>query len=318
MNTFCFNETFQKTEIGYRFKSKLLKKKILSILLDDDGYLVIKHFPKANENLSLCQKELKAFSFVFGVPVSQNEANEFICKVQSSKTNETEARGYEISKPLPFHSDSCDFLLLLGVNPPEDGGKTLLLSSQKVYNELQERHSLVLQVLTKPFPFVNYGTKGGGKQAAAWYSLPIFSQITKDQHLMWYAKFYIMSTQKIENCPKLNEEQIHAINVLDEVVKSSNHIESVNLQRGDLLIANSHRSLHAREGFPSTSKRLLLRMWLSTNFFDLPKYYKPLFGNVKKGQYRGGSWSESLNLDLIPSIQDEARMFIANRLLRKA
>jgi hypothetical protein len=56
---------------------------------------------------------------------------------------------------------------------------------------------------------------------------------------------------------------------------------------------HNHQILHARTGYEDypelERKRHLLRLWLSTNKgWELPQIFAEKFGNVERGQRRGG------------------------------
>jgi len=316
MKVFQFHETFFRDENGFEFQDEAIKNELFDVLFDGDGYILIRGFPIDDTQLSKSEADVLNFSFLLGVPVSQNTDNEFICRVEDLKGKVgAKPRGYQHAQPLPYHSDRCDLLLLCGVNPAPLGGETIVVSANKIHERVRQEYPTVYNVLKRPFPFDMRIAGFGDHQQ--WYDVPVFSEIEGKNPLLWYCRGYIEDSQKHADCPKLSDEQDQALDVMSTIINSGEYGEQVNLQRGDILVMSSTRSLHARNGYPAGSERLLLRVWISNNSSRLPDHFKSVFGNTTPGSYRGGVWSERLNLTMIPEDLTAAKQYMKTRVFQE-
>lgn len=309
MRTFEFKSAFMKRGTEFKFQTEEIKKAFFDHLFEEEGYTLIKGFPIDPDSLKKAEQDVLNFSFLLGVPVSQNIDNEFICRVEDLKGKVgAKPRGYQHAQALPYHSDRCDLLLLCGVNQAPEGGETLVVSANKIHKEVREEHPAVYDVLKKPFPF-DMRIAGFGDNEK-WYSVPVFSEMENEKALFWYCRGYIEDSQKHADCPKLNEDQTNALDVMSSIIRAASYVDQVNLERGDILIMNSTKSIHARNGYPEGSNRLLFRVWISNNNNQLPDCFKSIFGKTAKHAYRGGVWSDQINLKMIPDNLHAAGAYI--------
>jgi len=311
MKTFEFKNAFSIEADGFEFQNEDVKRELFNVLFDGDGYAVIRGFPIDDSSLEKSERDVLNFSFLLGVPVSQNTDNEFICRVEDLKGKVgAKPRGYQHAQALPYHSDRCDLLLLCGVNPAPVGGETIVMSGKKLQAEVRSDYPTIYNVLKTPFPF-DMRIAGFGDNAS-WYRVPVFSEMENQNTLLWYCRGYIEDSQKHADCPKLTEDQVEALDVMSTIINASQSGEQINLQRGEILIMNSTTTIHARNGYPEGSDRLLLRVWISNNNSELPDDFKNIFGNTTRGAYRGGVWSDRLNLSVIPKELPAAKKFVRN------
>ena len=64
----------------------------------------------------------------------------------------------------------------------------------------------------------------------------------------------------------LNEKQIEAINLLEEILRDSNQMVTYDLKAGDMMFSNNRWLIHDRTSFEDHDeeklKRLLVRTWI--------------------------------------------------------
>lgn len=314
MKIFEFKNAFLRESNGFEFQNEDIKNELFNVLFDGDGYALIRGFPVNESSLEKSERDVLDFSFLLGVPVSQNTDNEFICRVEDLKGKVgAKPRGYQHSQALPYHSDRCDLLLLCGVTPAPVGGETIVVSAKKIHERVRKDHPTIYNLLKRPFPFDMRIAGFGDNQR--WYDVPVFSEIEDEKALLWYCRGYIEDSQKHSDCPKLSDAQAEALDIMSTIINTGQYGEQVNLQRGDILIMSSTGSLHARNGYPAGSDRLLLRVWISNNNSALPDSFKSVFGNTSQGAYRGGVWSERLNLGMIPKELPAAKQYMKKLVL---
>ncbi|MFT2112742.1 TauD/TfdA family dioxygenase [Marinomonas sp. 2405UD68-3] len=307
------------TDDRYGFDSLKFNKKHIDNVLKTRGFILIKGLPVHHLSLNQCQNELLKIGFLFGVPVSQSKKFDFIGHVtdKQSDISQPTQRGYESRAALPFHSDRCDLLSLLCIHPANQGGETRLVSAVTAFNQLQRHHPELATTLTQPFPFDKRDEAEDGERG--WTMLTPFSY-ANDSFISRYVRRFIEGSQRFPDAPRLTEEQINAMNVFDSYLEKRGHSLDLALERGDLLLIDNHRLLHARSEFTDqlitpADKRLLLRLWLAYDSSPtLPKNYQETYGRVDEGTYRGGVWPSSFPLSSVPADMANARTMMEEQL----
>jgi len=75
---------------------------------------------------------------------------------------------------LRFHTDRCDVIAFLCIQPAQQGGETFIVSSAAVYDELRRRHPQALEILKRPFPYLRHTVDSGNQ--LPYCELPVFSE----------------------------------------------------------------------------------------------------------------------------------------------
>ena len=245
----------------------------------------------------------------WGVPVSQNSDNEFLCRVEDKgeATGGQRQRGYRTRESLPFHSDRCDYVVLYCRENASAGGETKVVDMMALYDALRTRFPAELTALSRPYPFDRRGEQLPGEHE--WTEVPILSRMN-DFVSFWYCRRFIDSCTRFLDFHGLSKEAEAALEVFDDLVESGEFTQGYRLGAGDLLIMNSHRTLHGRDAYvdDGTGRRLLYRIWLAADKSPaLSPHFRELFGRTEAGAYRGGVWSSSLNLAHFPGRVEDAR-----------
>ena len=165
-----------------------------------------------------------------------------------------------------------------------------IASSVAIYNEIAKRRPDLALVLSSPFVVDRKGEVPDGKKDT--YEIEIFHHY-KHRLLTIHDRVFINAAQHKDYVPRLTDQQIEALDLLDSVAGSEEFCLEYEWQQGDMNFAHNHQILHARtdyEDYPELDrKRHLLRLWLSTNDgWELPPIFAEKFGSVAMGQRRGG------------------------------
>jgi len=173
-------------------------------------------------------------------------------------------RGYQTSARLPYHTDSSDIVALLCWRPSKTGGRSSLVSSTTIFNEIHRRRPDLLEVLMQPFYRTRWGEIPEGKDA--WAEVPVF--MPADGRLIaHYVRSAIRKGQLIENVPPLSDRQNEAMDFLDELANDPDIHLDMEFQPGDIQFVCNHSTFHSRtafEDFPEPeNRRHLLRLWLA-------------------------------------------------------
>jgi hypothetical protein len=189
-----------------------------------------------------------------------------------------------------FHTDSCDIVALLCLQPAKQGGESAIASSTALYNEIASRRPDLAQVLAEPFVVDRKGEVPAGKGPT--YDMPIFHHYAGMLTTM-YSRDFISVAQQRPGVPALTNLQIEALDFLDELAASDEFRLDMDFRRGDVQFLHNHQILHARTGYEDHPephrKRHLLRLWLSApNGRSLPPVFSERYGEIRVGEKRGG------------------------------
>ena len=112
----------------------------------------------------------------------------------------------------------------------------------------------------------NYKNENVGEENATRFE-PIF-QFVNNELKFKYQRELIETGHEKANQP-LDEKQIQAINLLEEILRDSNQMVTYDLQSGDMMFSNNRWLIHDRTSFEDHEdenlKRLLIRTWIREN-----------------------------------------------------
>ena len=206
--------------------------------------------------------------------------------LQSSNPN---VRLYQTNERQTFHTDSCDVVGLLCLQAAKEGGRSLLVSADTVFNEFQKRRPDLLPLLLAPIATDRRGEVPEGM--LPYLLIPVFSYFA-ERITPFYQRQYIESAQRFPDAPRLTAKHVEALDLFDELCNSSELHLSMQLENGDMQFVYNHAMLHDRTAFidwPEWEKRRhLMRLWLTVpGDRPLPTVFASRFGSVEIGN-RGG------------------------------
>jgi hypothetical protein len=171
----------------------------------------------------------------------------------------------------------------------KSGGLSSLVSSTTIFNEIRKRRPDLLTVLLEPIETDRRGEVPEGSKP--YFTIPVFNWHEGLVSAI-YQRQYIESARRFEDVVPLNELQLEALDLLDQLADDPNLNLTMELEPGDIQLVHNHTILHDRtafEDYPEPErKRHLLRLWLAPpNARPLPDVYAERFGSVTPGA-RGG------------------------------
>ena len=112
---------------------------------------------------------------LLGEPVSQNAMGHILGHVKDIGADYARPthRGYQTAARLAYHCDSSDIVGLLCLKPAKAGGKSSIVSSWTLFNEMLRRHPDLLAELLQPVYRDRRGEVPDG--AEPWYAVPVFN-----------------------------------------------------------------------------------------------------------------------------------------------
>ena len=276
---------------------KRLQKKLISGL----GFEVIRGLPVANYSQKFAATIFCGVGAHLGSARSQNAAGHILGHVRDigADANNPSTRIYQTSERQTFHTDSSDVVGLLCIREALEGGKSLLVSTATIYNEMLRTRPDLAAVMFDPIATDRRGEVPEGEKP--YLEIPVLSWHA-GYLTGFYQRQYIDSAQRFPDAPRLTPAHVQAFDLFDTLANDPILHFGMQLQQGDLQFVYNHALLHDRTAFrdwPSASqKRHLLRLWLSMEGDrPLPDCFKQRYGSIEIGN-RGGIVTKGTNLNV--------------------
>jgi hypothetical protein len=260
-------------------------------LLRGNGIEVMRGLPIAGYSQEFAATVFCGIGAHLGSARSQNAAGHILGHVRdlglSSQNPNT--RIYQTAERQTFHTDSADVVGLLCVREAKEGGRSLLVSAETIYNRMRELRSDLLEKLFDPIATDRRGEVP--PDALPWMTIPPLSW-QEGRLTVFYQRQYIDSAQRFEEAMRLTPAHIEALDMFDALANDPQLHLAMQLQPGDMQFVYNHSQLHDRTGFVDWEepdrKRHLLRLWLSiAGDRPLPECFKQRYGSIEIGN-RGG------------------------------
>ena len=199
------------------------------------------------------------------------------------------ARLYQTHERQTFHTDSCDVVALMCLQPARRGGRSSLVSSVALHNEMRASRPELAARLFRPIETDRRGEQGPGE--LPFFEIPVFNW-HEGAFAAIYQRQYIESARRFPGVPPLTAEQVEALDTLDALANDPRFHLEIDFQPGDVQLVNNHVLFHDRTAFEDwpepERRRHLLRLWLAPpGAQPLPEVFSQRFGGIVVGE-RGG------------------------------
>lgn len=228
---------------------------------------------------------------------SQNAAGHVLGHVKDLglSSNDPNVRIYQTRERQTYHTDSCDVVGLLCLQPAKSGGLSSLVSSVTLFNEMRKRRPDLAAELFKPIETDRRGEVPAGQNP--YFNIPVFNWHDGLLSAI-YQRQYIESARRFAGVAPLTPLQIEALDLFDALASDPALHLNMQLQRGDIQFVHNHTLLHDRTAFEDwpepERKRHLLRLWLAPpQARPLPPVFAERYGSLTPGD-RGGVTSTRL------------------------
>jgi hypothetical protein len=222
---------------------------------------------------------------------SQNAQGHILGHVRDAglSSQDPNVRIYQTRERQTYHTDSCDVVGLLCLQPAKSGGLSSLVSSVTIFNEMRRRRPDLLEALFEPIETDRRGEVPAGQKP--YFSIPVFNWHAGLLSAI-YQRQYIESARRLAGVPPLTWRQISALDLFDELANDPALEMQMEFEPGDIQLVHNHTVLHDRTSFEDwpepDRKRHLLRLWVApAGARPLPKVFAERFGSVVPGD-RGG------------------------------
>ena len=268
-------------------------------LLHGIGFEVLRGLPIESYDQAFAATIFCGIGSHLGKARSQNAAGHILGHVRDlgADPNDPNSRIYQTSARQTFHTDSADVVALLCLREAKEGGDSLLVSVESVYNRMLEERPDLLAPLFDPLATDRRGEIPEGMKPFT--EIPPLSWHAG--HLtVYYQRQYIDSAQRFPDAMRLTEDHVAALDMFDALMNDPSLHLTMRLQPGDMQFVYNHGQLHDRTGFldwPEREKRRhLMRLWLSVpGDRELPPVFAQRYGSIEIGD-RGGIITEKTRL----------------------
>jgi hypothetical protein len=265
--------------------------RVLDEVLDGRGFVLLRGLPVQKWGRRLSAVAFLGLGLHLGNLRSQNRHGHLLGHVRDVGLNSQDpnVRIYQTNERQNYHTDSCDIVGLLCLQPAKAGGLSSLVSSVTIFNEMRKRRSDLARVLFERIETDRRGEVPTGKQP--YFNIPVFNWHDGLLSAIYHRK-YIESARRFAEVPALTPQQIEALDLFDALSNDPALHFQMEFKTGDIQLVHNHTLLHDRTAFEDwpnpERKRHLLRLWMAP---EGARPLRPLFaeryGSVVPGR-RGG------------------------------
>lgn len=279
------------------FRARL--QQMLDEVLNGRGFVLLRGLPI--ERWSRREAAIAFFGLGahLGNARSQNAAGHVLGHVKDLglSSSNPNVRIYQTHERQTYHTDSCDLVALLCLQPAKSGGLSSLVSSVTIFNEMRRRQPDLLAELFQPIETDRRGEVPEG--ARPYFSIPVFNWHAGLLSAI-YQRQYIESARRFAEVPPLTARQVEALDLFDSLANDPALYLNMEFRRGDVQLVHNHTLLHDRTAFEDwpepERRRHLLRLWLAPpQARPLPPVFAERYGSLTPGD-RGGVTSKTAKL----------------------
>jgi Taurine catabolism dioxygenase TauD, TfdA family len=236
-------------------------------LMDGRGFVLLRGVPV--ESLTERQVELLGWMIGLhvGIPIQQgaNAAPLVHVRDQGIDKSSPLARGYQHRAHLDYHTDSPDVVALLCVRPAWRGGVSTIVSAVSVHNEIVRTRPDLAEVLYRPW----WHDRRRGDGPDSFFQCPIYAVNDEGKLFAYYGPDYVRSAPRGEGIPELADEQVEAMELLEETNNDPRFVLNMDFKPGDMQFLNNYVIMHGRTEYEDFAeperKRDLIRLWLTVD-----------------------------------------------------
>jgi hypothetical protein len=265
-------------------------------LLNGRGFVLIRGLPVAAYTRKQSAIAYWGLCSHLGRAVSQNGKGHLLGHVKDVGGDYSDAntRGYLTNAHMGFHSDRCDYVGLLCLQPAKSGGESRIVSAVTLHNEILARRPDLMEELVKDYCWSWVGEIP--PDSKPYYEMPVFS--FQDGFVcVRGVSTQIFKSQGMAGVPDFTERQIEALEFYKTLVDELAF--DMEFRQGDIQVLHNHVTLHSRRGFEDwpepERRRHLLRLWL---YDDNGRAVLPVYRTVIGGIHaEGGILSTPLDVE---------------------
>jgi alpha-ketoglutarate-dependent taurine dioxygenase len=238
--------------------------------VQDRGFVLVRGVPVADMSATQIQLAYWAIGLLLGQGLTQNARADFLCPVTdmgvdfgySGAPSQRNVRGYQSKADLNYHCDPSDMVSLLCVRKALSGGRSSIVSTPAIYNEIVRHHPEHLPVLLRGFPY-DRKAEQGPHEAPVTERIPVFVRHAQRVSSR-YARSYILGgAQKTQ---PLTGAELAALDCFDALARRDDMPLHMAFEPGDIQFVNNFTVVHGRTAYEDhadpAQRRFLWRLWL--------------------------------------------------------
>lgn len=174
--------------------------------------------------------------------------------------NAPTSKSYMHSEGLSFHADPTDVVGLLCLRQAKSGGRSAVLSTVAVHDEIVRTHPELADLLYQPWWH-------DARDGTVWQR-PLYERDEAGRLCAAWGLDYLRSAQRDKDVPPFTPAQSALLDLLERLTNDPRFAFTMDLHPGDLQLLNNHVTMHNRTAYvdhPEPElRRHLIRIWLNT------------------------------------------------------
>jgi hypothetical protein len=230
------------------------------------GFQLIRGVPLEQWSLAEAELFFWCFGLHLGRPGQQNPEGHLLGHVinTGAAKEDAAARLYKTAAKIDYHCDAADVVGLFCLRKAKAGGKSRIVSSVTVFNELLKRRPDLSARLFKPM-LLDIRDRELNDAGSV---LPIQPCCYAEGTLRtFYHADYFRSVTRHSHVAPLTALEQDLLNSYEAIAMEPELCLDMDLQPGDVQLLSNHSNLHARTNYEDyedpARRRHLLRLWLS-------------------------------------------------------
>ncbi len=231
------------------------------------GFQVLRGIPVEKWSQEKAEKFFWCFGLHLGRPGGQNQSGDLLGHVTDlggEKKEDVLSRLYKTAANIDYHCDGADVVGLLCLKKAKSGGRSRIVSSVTVFNELMKERPDLAARLFKP---VKLDIRNENSKAGRKYIEVIPCKYGNGTLHTFYHADYFRSVQRHDEVPPFTREEQEMFDLYETIAAKPDLLMDMDLEPGDIQLLSNHTNLHARTEYEDhedpAKKRHLLRLWLS-------------------------------------------------------
>ena len=232
------------------------------------GFVLLRGLPVERFSLEELRSLYWSLGQHLGTPVTQNVKGDPIGEItdHGMDANAVGVKPSMTNAEQRPHSDPCDVVSLLCVQPAKEGGLSRIASSLAIYNRLLEESPEAFDALHRGF---HHDLRGDETPGAPFGCTPVPIPVYRWHGGMLSCVFNASSARQAAQ--RMNRPLPRAeLALLDRIVELAHSDEfrlDMSFRPGDIQLLNNHTVIHWRTGYTDwpepERKRRLYRLWIS-------------------------------------------------------
>jgi alpha-ketoglutarate-dependent taurine dioxygenase len=239
-----------------------LMEEVRTALLDGQGAIILPHPNLGRSRLDDYERLFWGIGTHLGQGVAQSSKGDKIGHVHKDPENPT-GRGYLGDQELRPHTDLHEIMSLASVEVAAEGGRTGLVSSVALHNEIVATRPDLLPALYEGYYHAQNPRADTAGAKVSSHKVPIFCYVD-GQVSCYYHTIFMRFAAEVRGEP-FPPELAEAMTYLNQLAMHPDLAASFMLEPGEMLFWHNWTNFHSRTAFADspTQRRLLLRLWLN-------------------------------------------------------